>query len=365
MYALGLSLLLSSLKTIPSVLIERKLEFQKLVLPQILENLAYNLVAVFLAWKGFGITSFTLAVVIRSLVGLVAIYMLQPWKPALAFSSSSLKSLLSYGVPYQANTLLATVKDDGLTAVLGGILGPAGVGFLGWAQKWGQAPLRFFMDHVIKVTFPAFARMQDEKESLKRSLERSIFFICFLVFPSLAGLLVLAPILIQIIPRYLKWAPALIPLYFIAANTLFAAVSTQLTNLLSSIGRIKVTFKLMIMWTTLSWLFIPFLAIKFGVNGAAFGYSLVGISSVVAVFLARRYVDFSFKSSFVKPLLASLIMMAVLLAVKPSLAVSLPTVWFLIAMGIVIYAAVIYLLVGSLIISDIKKSVATLLGRVK
>src|SRR4030043_2167269 len=49
LYALGFSLLLSSLKTIPSVLMERNLEFPKLVVPQVLENLVYNISAVFLA----------------------------------------------------------------------------------------------------------------------------------------------------------------------------------------------------------------------------------------------------------------------------------------------------------------------------
>ena len=239
LYALGTSLFLSSLKTIPSILLERDLEFGKLVIPQVLENLVYNVVAVILAWKGFGITSFTIAVLARGIVGLITIYILKPWLPGFALSIASLKSLLKFGLPYQANNLLATIKDDGMTAVLGGILGPVGVGLLGWAQKWAQSPLRFFMDHVIKVTFPAFSRMQDEANSLKRSLERSIFFICFLVFPTLAGVLVLAPILVEIIPKYQKWEPALIPLGLIAVNSVFAAVTTQLTNLLNSIGKIK------------------------------------------------------------------------------------------------------------------------------
>ena len=131
LYSLGISLFLSSLKTIPSTLLERKLEFGKLVLPQVLENLVYNVIAVVLAWKGFGITSFTIAILARGVVGLIAIYILQPWVPGFAFSRASLSGLLKFGLPYQANTFLATIKDDGMTAVLGGILGPAGVGFLG------------------------------------------------------------------------------------------------------------------------------------------------------------------------------------------------------------------------------------------
>lgn len=358
LYALGVSLFFSSLKTIPSVLLERDLEFEKLVLPQILENVFYNVFAVFFAWKGLGITSFTYAVLIRGTVGLVAMYILKPWRPAFAFSRESLKKLLSFGVPYQANTLLATLKDDGMTAVLGGILGTSGVGLLGWAQKWGQAPLRFFMDHVIKVTFPAFSRMQDEKDQLRGSLTRSVFFICFLVFPSLLGLLILAPILVQIIPRYEKWAPALIPLYLIGINTVFAAVTTQLTNLLNAIGKIKTTFKLMIMWTVLTWLFIPILSIKMGVTGAALGYALVSASSLIAIYIARRYVKFPLMESVGKPAIATVIMSIVLLVIRSLLPIKFISVWILGSVGLITYMVSIYGLVGVSLLTDARKSIS-------
>ncbi|MCH7730113.1 oligosaccharide flippase family protein [Patescibacteria group bacterium] len=363
LYALGVSLLFSSLKTIPSVLLERELDFGKLVLPQILENLVYNLVAVILAWQGFGIRSFAYAVLARGAIGLVAIYILRPWLPGFAFSKKSLKKLLSFGVPYQVNTLLATLKDDGMTAVLGGILGATGIGFLGWAQKWAQAPLRFFMDHVIKVTFPAFARMQSEKEQLKRSVTRSIFFICFLVFPSLVGLLILAPILVEVIPRYGKWTPALIPLGLIAINTTFAAATTQLTNLLNAIGKIKYTFRLMIMWTVLTYALVPGLALKFGINGAAFGYALVGLSSVVAIYVTRRFVAFSLKDGVFKPALAAALMGVTLLFIRRLLPVNFMAVWVLVGTGILIYIISIYLTVGASIIDDVKKSFKTLFNR--
>ena len=363
LYSLGISLLFSSLKTIPSILLERKLEFGKLVIPQVLENLVYNVVAVGLAWSGFGITSFALAVLARGAVGLIAIYILMPWLPGIAFSRQSLKKLLSFGVPYQANTFLATIKDDGLTVVLGGILGPSGLGFLGWAQKWAYAPLRFFMDHITKVTFPAFARMQDAKDELARSVTRSIFFICFLVFPTVVGLLILAPILIKIVPRYEKWTPALIALGLISINTIFAAVTTQLTHLLNSIGKIKTTFKLMVMWTVLTWLLVPVLAIKYGVNGAAAGYALVGTSSVVAIYVARRFVSFSLLESAGRPLAATLVMAITLLIARSFLPVNFLSVWVLIFLGLIIYAASIYLIVGVSIVSDVKRSMSTLFSK--
>ncbi|EKD79713.1 MAG: polysaccharide biosynthesis protein, partial [uncultured bacterium] len=66
LWALAISFLMSSLKTIPSVLLERDLKFNKLIIPQILENLVFNLSAVYFAWKGWGINTFTIAVLARS-----------------------------------------------------------------------------------------------------------------------------------------------------------------------------------------------------------------------------------------------------------------------------------------------------------
>ena len=363
LYALGLSLFLSSLKTIPSVLLERELDFPKLVLPQVLENVVYNIVAVYLAWRGFGIASFTYAVLARGFVGLTAIYILKPWLPGISFDKKSLKKLLSFGVPYQANTLLATIKDDGMTAFLGGILGATGIGLLGWSQKWAYMPLRLFMDHVLKVTFPAFSRMQDNREHLTRAINRSIFFVCFLVFPATAGLLVLAPLLIKIIPRYDKWELALLPLMLVSVNTFFAAATTQITNLFNAIGKIKTTFKLMIMWTVLTWGLVPFLGKMYGVNGAAVGYALVGLSSVIALYAGHKVVSYNFFESIIKPAIGTVVMLLVLLLIRSVLPAELSSVWIMIGIGSIFYFVTMYFLVGSSILVDAKKGVKSIFSR--
>ena len=363
LYALSISLFLSSLKSIPSVLLERKLEFVKLVFPQILEQVVYNVILVLLAMNGFGLKSFSFAVLARGIIGLVAIYILQPWKPGFAFSRTTLAGLFKFGVPYQVNTFLATFKDDGMTLVLGGILGPVGIGILSFAQKIARLPLTFFMDTVTRVTFPAFSRMQDTKSDLERSVTRSIFFICLLVFPSLVGISILAPILVHVVPRYNQWIPALVPIIFISINFLFAAATTQLTNLLNAIGKIKITFYLMIMWTVLTWAFIPMLAMKFGVIGASIGYSLVGVSSVIAIFIAKKYVNFSLTNSMIKPGIGAVVMGLTLLVVKNFLPVSVNSMLLLTLLGSVVYGASMFSMMGLSLVEDARRSVKTLLNR--
>jgi O-antigen/teichoic acid export membrane protein len=356
LYALGFSFLLSSLKTIPSVLLERELRFEKIAYSSVLENLAYNFVLVLCAWQGLGIKSFTYAVLVRGVVGLTTLYVFRPWKPSLGINKDALKKLLHFGVPYQFNTLLAVLKDDGLAIILGKIMGLEAMGLLIWAQKWAQMPLRLFMDAVTKVTFPAFSHLQGEKDQLTRSMNRSIFFISFLVFPSVVGLLVLAPLLVQIVPRYEKWIPALVPLVLVSINVGFAAVTTQITNLLNAIGRIRVTFKLMIMWTTLTWLVIPILATKFSAAGAALGYAIVGTSSIVAIIIAKRYVSFSLTETALKPLFASLIMGVLLLVLKPLFPENFLAVVILTTVGVTIYAGTMYFIIGKSLVDDVKKT---------
>ncbi|MEJ2348135.1 MAG: hypothetical protein P8Y17_02995, partial [Patescibacteria group bacterium] len=86
------------------------------------------------------------------------------------------------------------------------------------------------------------------------------------------------------------------------------------------------------------------------------GYALVGLSSIVAIYIARKYVRFSFRESVFGPGLAALVMASVLLIMRSYLSYSIYTVWILTGSGIVIYSLVIYFILGSSIVEDTKKS---------
>lgn len=344
LWALSFFLFINSLKTVPSSILERKLAFKKLVIPGIAENIVFNLIVVFLAWKGFGITSYTFAFLVSGVVGLSAIYIIQPWMPRIAFSAAAFKSILRYGIPYQINTVLAKVKDDLLVFILGLIIGLPGVGLLFWAKRWAEAPLRFFMDQVIRATFPAFSRLQDNRKDLSGLVTKSIFFICLLIFPSLVMLVLLAPSLVYIVPKYVKWIPALFALSVLTINSSLAAITTPLTNTLNAIGKIATTFKLMIMWTVLTWIFVPVLAYLFGINGAAVGFVLTGFGSFVAWYIVSKYVDIDYLQSVGKPLLAAVLTGGVVFVVKSLLPVSVQQVAAMIVTGLVSYLIVIFIL---------------------
>lgn len=342
----------SSLKTIPSILLERELKFDKLVIPQIVETLAFNIVALTLAIKGFGIASFSYAVLARGVLGLIAIYIIAPWKVSLGISIPTAKRLLSYGIPFQANSFLALIKDDLLIAYAGKVLPLAQVGYIGFAQKWAYTPLRLIMDNIIRITFPSFSRLQHDAGHLGKAIEKSLFALSFLIFPSLVGLVILAPTFITIIPRYQKWEPATASLIFFAINACFAGISSPLTNVLQALGKIKIALYLMIFWTTATWVLTPLALHIFGYNGFAGVAALISLTSAFVIVLAKRYVAFSMRPVIV-PLFASFVLGLFLLIGNAVFTKDIVHVVLLITGGALLYLGVCFLLARNEIIKDI------------
>lgn len=352
--ALVISFFLSSLKTIPSVILERKLDFNRLVIPQIGETIFYNLVAVVLAWKGFGITSFTWAVLGRGITGLALIYLLAPWRPALGISRQSARRLLSFGVPFQMNSFLALIKDDLLIIFLGKVLPMSFVGYIGWAKKWAEIPLRLIMDNVIRVTFPAYARLQESPSELSKGINKAIFFISLFIFPMLVGLSFFIHPLIYLLPKYIKWEPALFSFYLFAFSSALASISTPLTNALAAIGKIKITLILMIMWTALTWILTPVLIFRIGFNGVALTQAIIATTLVVTILVTKRFISFSTLKNISPPLLSTILMSFFLYFALSFFGKGFSGLAIIAFLGSIIYLGTIYIFTGGRIWQEAK-----------
>lgn len=309
------SFFIASLKTIPSVLLERKLDFKVISTIDIFENLTFYIFAVMFAFFGFGAYSYAIAVFIRSTLGLILIYKWQPWSIGFSFSKDSAKKLFKFGIPFQLNSFIAMAKDRLSNILVAGIVGRNGFGYLSWGQKAPRLPLGF-MDAIMRVTFPTFSRIQEKKDLLSRSLSRSIFFIAFFSFPLLAGIVSVAADLTSIIPKYEKWTPALIPLYFYAANAAIALITTPLTNAFNATGKILTTTKFMIMWTVLTWILFPLLSIKYGYIGTSVATLLVGLSSFVVWFVAQKEFKINIIKQIFHPLISSILILLICSQIK-------------------------------------------------
>ena len=354
LYALGFSFILASFKTIPSILLERKLAFNTLVIPQIVEQIVFYSIAVVLAKRGFGITSFTLAVLLRSIAGLIAIYILKPWSIGIAFSRRTLNTLLGFGLKFQANDLLARLKDDLYVVVISKFINNTDLGYIGWAKRWSMFPYQFSVQNVIAVTFPTFSRLQQDKKLIARGLELSVYFISLTIFPILVGMAVLAYPLTEAFPAYAKWQPALPSLYFFCLNIALAAIANPFISALNAMGKINTTLKLMVMMTAATWLLTPLVWHWYGYLAVAIVSAMVAAMSLGGYFILNKTIPTKLLTNIKVPLIASLIMGAAVMVSEQWLT---PTFFHLIILagwGFITYTAAVLLFGPSQLFKQLK-----------
>ncbi|MCL4397667.1 oligosaccharide flippase family protein [Patescibacteria group bacterium] len=307
-HVLLITLFISSLKALPSLLLERKLAFDVQVIPQIVESSVFNVLVVVLAYRGFEIDSYSWAILVSALVGLPLYYILSPWKVRFGIARHKARALLSYGIAYQGKSVLAVIKDNLLTVFLTGWVGTEGVGYWGWAQRWAYSPFRLIVDSVTRVTFPAYARVQHEQETLRKGIEKSLFAVSFVLFPILTGMIFLIQPIIYVIPKYAKWEAALPSFYFLCLGAGLSAISNVLVNALDATGRVKTTLGLMILWIALTWGFTIVLVGKFGFTGISMASFVVALTVVYTGYLLKRHIEFSFVKPIWKPTFSSVVM---------------------------------------------------------
>jgi O-antigen/teichoic acid export membrane protein len=358
--ALVVGFFLSSLKTIPSIILERSLRFDKLVIPQVVETIAFNVVVLVLALKGYGVMSYTYAVLARGIIGLATIYIIAPWKIGFSFSKTVAKKLLSFGIPFQSNSVLALVKDDLLILYLGTILPLSQMGYIGFAQKWAYTPLRLIMDNMIRITFPSFSRLTHDTYHLGKAIEKSLFLTVALVFPALTGLVLLGPYFLDYIPKYNKWEPALLSLTLFAINAGLSAISTPLTNALNAIGKVKITLYLMIFWTATTWGLTPLAVHLYGFDGFAFASAVISLSCIGVIYVVQRFVKFEVRQVLSVPIIGTLVMGIVIYFLSKLLVTNLFMIFVMIGVGMAVYIGVLLLLGREQIIADLKTVVANL-----
>lgn len=350
---LGFEFFLSSLKVIPSVLLERELKFGPLVFVEVVETFVFNLMLIALSFQKLGVSAFTFSVLARGIIGVATMYIISPWRIRIGIHKFNVKSLLNYGLPFQINSLLALLKDQLVPLIIARMVGTVGVGYITWAQGLAFMPLEV-MNIMTRITFPAFSRIQDNQGELQDLMEKSMFFLALFFYPMLFGLLAIAPSLVSYVVSS-KWQPALPLIYLFSLNAFWATLSTPSTNFLNAIGKIGITLKLMVMWTILEWALSPLLTIFYGYYGVGIATAIISFTSIIPIFIVKRHINFRVVPTIWQPLFSSVIMAVLIFFVSSAFIKNFGSLLLVVLVGAIFYLGLMALFSRDLIIQNVKK----------
>jgi len=284
---LSLTLLLKPLPNIISALLERELAYKEIAIIDIFGILSYYSVSLFLAFMGFGIWSFIIAVAVKSVIENIVTFSFKPFIPSLVFNIKSVRDFINIGKYFQLGFFLTIIHNSIIPVIAGPRIPLFQVGFLDWSYNTASFP-RVFIDNLGRVSFSSFSRIQENKQAISSSIEKAFDILTIITMFFIVALLVYGTDLIHYFLND-RWIPALPALYWYVASIFFMNGTGLLGHALMALGKTKEILVSVLIITAFEFFGSYFLLRYFGFSGIALGFFIIiVVTYFVYVFLCRR-----------------------------------------------------------------------------
>lgn len=282
---LSFSLIARNLIAVHIVNITRELDFKKLVMPRNISRLFASVVAIVMAFTGFGVWSIIFQSVITDVL-LVFIYSyISPWRPRRKFSKESFKNIFSFGIYTTGTNIFNYLTSNTDLLLIGKLLGAHSLGIYTLGYNFTYLIRGQIMNVINSVFFPVYSKIQDDMETIKRYYFKVIKYNCIAIYPLMIGIILLAePLVVYILGE--KWIEAIVPMQLMAAAGLVHLLTSSNTVLFRGIGKPKLELIFSIIKTLA--INVPFIVIGtiyYGIIGAASGL----LAAKIAIFFVNNF----------------------------------------------------------------------------
>jgi lipopolysaccharide exporter len=279
---IGVAMLLAGFTNIGIVYFQKELEFNKQFAYQLSTTLADFIVVVVAAFILRSVWALVFGQLIGNLTGLIASYILHPYRPRLRFELRKARELFEFGKWVFGSTILMFLLHQGDDAFVGKVLGITMLGFYQMAYRIANIPTTEITHVISQVTFPAYAKMQDNLPRLRESYLRVLQFIACISFPIAGLIFILAPDFTRLVLGE-KWMPIIPAMQVLALWGFISSIGATTIPFFSSTGKPEIQTKLQVVALILLSIFIYPLSINFGIVGTSLA---VLISTLVPYVLA-------------------------------------------------------------------------------
>lgn len=296
----GVVLMINAFTVVQLNKLRKELDFKSLSVVQLVATVFSVVVAVAMAYYGWGVWALVLQQIVVSLVTALLLWRVSSWRPTLCFSLKSFKELFAYGAFLLFSDLLNSICENIQGLIIGRRYSVADMGFYSQARKMEEVPTVTISHVVATVTFPVFARLQNDKERLCFAVRNSLKLMNFVNFPLMVLLMVVAEPLFIILfsDRWIDSVPYFRILCVAGFVNCLQSVNYQVT---AAVGRSKTLFRWNVVKRMVGLLLI-FIGMYWGVEGIlwavvvgfyfSFVVNAVVASSSTGYFLFQQVKDF-------------------------------------------------------------------------
>jgi PST family polysaccharide transporter len=229
---------LLSLGQVLDVELRKDLHFGRRFGPELTRAVVKAVVAVALAMLGAGYWSLVAAHIVGAAAWSIALFMIVDWRPRWSFDRTEAKKLLDYGKHMVAAAVLVAIGLRADSLAVGRFQGAAALGVYTIAFT---LPAFVFQASagLSQVLFPAYARLDRDRERLRSASLRTLRLAAAVFLPAGAGLgLVAAPLVVVAFGA--SWSDAAAILPWMGAWAGLSAATQHLGEVYKALGKARV-----------------------------------------------------------------------------------------------------------------------------
>ena len=150
---------------------------------RVLASLISTLLAVFLAWKGFGYWALVWREVARGLLLTGGMWLCFRWIPGLPSWRTDVRGLLGFGAHLSAANILGSISGGVDRFLLGRFSGAGPVAMYRQAFQLLVAPMDQLLSPIYQVTQPGLSMLQTEAARFRRFYQKVLTLVCVATMP--------------------------------------------------------------------------------------------------------------------------------------------------------------------------------------
>ena len=285
-------LIINALGMVQQTKLRKELLFKKIATVNLVAVIISVLIAIYLAFIGWGVWSLVAQQIILCLLNTTLFTIAGRWTPSLVFSKDSFTNLFSFGGFILLSNFINTFCDNIQGLLIGKFVNSSTLGLYTQARKIEDIATSSISGVVNQVAYPVLADRQNEKDVMINILKKFITFIAFIVFPLMFLLVLVAEPLITLLYG-VKWVSCVPYFQILCIAGLAISLQTINYNAVAAVGKSDVLFRWTIIKRILGLLFNVLGFFIWGIYGLLFGGVLTAFTLyLINVYLSSKYVGY-------------------------------------------------------------------------
>jgi len=283
---------INSLGMVHATMLTRRLAFNSLAKVEIIAAWLGGVVAIVLAFRGWGPMSIAVQAVVTAVAGVVVLWKVDAWRPRPIFSWRAVRDLAKFSW----NSFLGNVTNYWVRNVdnvlVGYFLGQGPLGVYTRAYAVMLFPLSRVSRVLSRVMFPALSLIQDDLPRVRGVFLKMTRVIALVTFPLMIGVATCAENFTAVVfgPQWGEMVPIL---RILALVGMVQSVTTLDVNLYMARNQTGLRLRVILPLQALQVLGIV-LGLKWGILGVSIGYALASLATApVECYYAGRLVGLS------------------------------------------------------------------------